>query len=170
MLLWNVSLYLWKYFALKYALFYFNVTMPVFLFLPFSCFSTLLPLICAFIFHIYIVWHCFCLLFIKIFSYMFVSGCPGSPLPSEPSLYGGVWASLAAERGSRCAGFSSCSTWAQESRHAGSRAWVQGLWHVDLLALQHAKSSRIRDWILHWQADSYPLDHQGGLGILFTVK
>ena len=170
MLLWNVSLYQWKCFALKSASFYFNVTMPVFLFLPFSYLSNLLSLICVFIFHIYVVGHCFYLLFVKIFIYMFVSGCPGSPFPSEASLHGGVWASLAAERGSRCAGFSGCSTWAQESRHAGSRAWAQELWRVNLLGLQHARSSRIRDWILHWQADSYPLDHQGGLGILFTVK
>ena len=56
----------------------------------------------------------------------------------------------------------------------GSRGLAQYLRHMDLVALQHVRSSQTRDqpgsipdqdiprlYILHWQADSLPLDRQG---------
>ena len=47
-------------------------------------------------------------------------------------------------RGSRRAGFSSCSTQAQQLWLTGSRAQAQQLWHTSLVAPQHVGSSRTR--------------------------
>ena len=46
----------------------------------------------------------------------------------------------------------------------GSRAaQAQQLWHMDLVAPRHVGFSRTKDLncLLHWQADSLPLSHQG---------
>ena len=42
-------------------------------------------------------------------------------------------------------GFSSCGMWARQLRLPGSRAQVQQLWHIGLVALQHVGSSQISD-------------------------
>ena len=42
-------------------------------------------------------------------------------------------------------GFSSCDTQAQQHQLAGSRAWAQGLWSMDLVTLQHLESFWTRD-------------------------
>ena len=52
-------------------------------------------------------------------------------------------------------------TWAQCLQLPGFRAQAQQLWYMGLVALWLKGSSRIRDWILLWQADSLPLSHQG---------
>ena len=54
------------------------------------------------------------------------------------------WLLLLQSSGSRCTGFSSCGTQAQQLWFAGSRAQAQQLRHVDLVALQHVGSSRTR--------------------------
>ena len=63
------------------------------------------------------------------------------------------WLLLLQSTDSGCSGFSTCSTWAQ---------W---LWFTGLVALS-ATCGNFRDQgsnpcPLHWQADSYPLYHQG---------
>ena len=70
-------------------------------------------------------------------------------------------------------GFSSCSTWAQQLRLLGSRAQVQ-------LAAAHRLSCSSacgifldqgsNPCLLHWQADSSPLSHQGSLVRFFKSK
>ena len=47
--------------------------------------------------------------------------------------------------GSRCAGFSSCGTRAQQLWLTGSRAQAQQLWHTSLVAPRHVGSSQTRD-------------------------
>ena len=54
------------------------------------------------------------------------------------------WRLLLRSTGSRRAGFSSCSTWAQQLWLMGSRAQAQQLWHTGLVAPRHVGSSRIR--------------------------
>ena len=46
--------------------------------------------------------------------------------------------------GSRCVGFSSCGSRAQELWLAGSRAQAQSLWHTGLVAPRHVGSSWAR--------------------------
>ena len=46
--------------------------------------------------------------------------------------------------GSRCTGFSSCGTWAQQLWLAGSSAQAQQLWRTGLVALRHVGSSWTR--------------------------
>ena len=84
--------------ALPWSLLCFiNVTIPVFLLLPFSYFPILSSSICVFIFHIYVVGHCFFLLKF-VFAYLFLAAlglhCQVRPLSSC-----GVWASLVASLG-----------------------------------------------------------------------
>ena len=43
-------------------------------------------------------------------------------------------ASLVAEYRLRCAGFSSCCSWAQKLQLSGSRVWAQLLWHMGFIA------------------------------------
>ena len=47
--------------------------------------------------------------------------------------------------GSRAAGFSRCSMWAQELQLPGSRAQAQKLWCASLAVPRYVQSSRIRD-------------------------
>ena len=54
------------------------------------------------------------------------------------------WLLLLRSTGSRCTGFSSCGTWAQQLWLAGSRVQAQQLWHAGLLAPRHVGSSRTR--------------------------
>ena len=66
------------------------------------------------------------------------------------------WLLLLRSTGSRCAGFSSCGTWAQQLQRAGSRAqlqqlWLVGsrtqaqqLWRTGLVAPRHVGPSRTR--------------------------
>ena len=77
------------------------------------------------------------------------------------------WLLLLRSTGSRCAGFSSCSTRAQWL--TGSRAQAQQLWRTDLVALWHVGSSWtraltcvpcIRRWILnHCATREVPTEH-----------
>ena len=55
-----------------------------------------------------------------------------------------VVASLVGSMGSRCVGFSSCGTWAQQLWLTGCRAQAQQLWCTGFVALQHVGSSQIR--------------------------
>ena len=52
--------------------------------------------------------------------------------------------SLLRSTDSRCAGFSSCGTQAQQLCLAGSRLQAQQLWHTGLVAPQHVGSSQTR--------------------------
>ena len=66
--------------------------------------------------------------------------------------------------GSRAAGFSRCSMWAQELQLPGSRAQAQKLWCASLAvppvcAIFPDQGSS--PCLLHWQADSLPVSHQG---------
>ena len=54
------------------------------------------------------------------------------------------WLLLLRSMGSRCTGFSSCGTQAQQLWLAGSRAQAQQLWLTCLVALRHVGSSRTR--------------------------
>ena len=54
------------------------------------------------------------------------------------------WPLLLRSTGSRHAGFSSCSTWAQQLWVTGSRAQAKQLWHTGLVAPQHVGSSWTR--------------------------
>ena len=54
------------------------------------------------------------------------------------------WLLLLRSTGSRCAGFSSCGTQAQQLWLVGSRAQAQQLWHTGLVALRRVGSSRTR--------------------------
>ena len=55
-----------------------------------------------------------------------------------------LWLLLLRSTGSRHAGFSSCSTRAQQLWLAGSRAQAQQLWHMGLVAPRHVGSSWTR--------------------------
>ena len=95
------------------------------------------------------------------FIYLFIFGCVGSSLlhmgflqlrREGATLHCGAWAShfslrwllLLRSTGSRCAGFSSCGTWAQQLWLAGFRVQAQQLWHTGLVAPHHVGSSRTR--------------------------
>ena len=54
------------------------------------------------------------------------------------------WLLLLWITGSRCAGFSSCGTWAQQLWLAGSRVQAQQLWCTGLVVWRHVGSSRTR--------------------------
>ena len=64
-----------------------------------------------------------------------LSWCAGSSL---------WWLLLLWSTGSRCTGFSSCGTWAQQLWLTGSRAQAQQLWHTGLVAPRHVGSSWTR--------------------------
>ena len=62
-----------------------------------------------------------------------------------------------------------------DSRHAclsSCSPWAQSLWHMGLVALQHVDYSKTRDQtcLLHWQADSLALSHEGSLIKLLNVR
>ena len=66
--------------------------------------------------------------------------------------------------GSRHVGFRSCSTQAQQSRLVSWRAGSQQLWRMVFIDPQHVGSfwsQGSNRYPLHWQAESYPLHHQG---------
>ena len=95
-----------------------------------------------------------------LFIYLFIFGCIGSSLLHACFLWllassGGYsslrcagfslqWLLLLRIKVSRHAGFSSCSTWAQQLWLMGSRAQAQQLWRTGLVALRHVGSSRTR--------------------------
>ena len=54
------------------------------------------------------------------------------------------WLFLLHSTGPRCAGFSSCGTWAQQLWLAGSRVQAQQLWCTGLVALRHVGFSWTR--------------------------
>ena len=54
------------------------------------------------------------------------------------------WLLLLRNMSSRCTGFSSCGTWAQQWWLTGSRARAQQLWRTGLVAAQHVGPSRTR--------------------------
>ena len=58
-------------------------------------------------------------------------------------------------------GFSSCSTWPRQSCFPGFRAEAQQSGLMGLVALQHVRPWVREPSVLHWQADSLPLSHQG---------
>ena len=55
-----------------------------------------------------------------------------------------LWLLLLWSMGSRCAGFSSCGTWAQQLWLTGSRGQALQLWRMGLVAPRHMGSSRTR--------------------------
>ena len=96
---------------------------------------------------------------LKIFMYLFIFGRTGSSLLCGlfSSDKGGAtvrlwclglllqWLLLLWSKESRHLGFSSLSTWTQQLRLSGSRAWVQKLRYTSLVALQCVGLSQIRD-------------------------
>ena len=99
--------------------------------------------------------HCCCGLFLRGCSLVVVRGL----------LISMQWHFLLWSTGFRSMGFSSWGTWAYLLQLPGSRALVQQLWCTGLVALRHVGSSWTRYLLnlclLHWQADSFPLGHQG---------
>ena len=77
--------------------------------------------------------------------------------------------------GCQCEGFSRCSTRAQSLQHTGSVVASRGLQSIGSVVVAHGFSSsaavgifqdqRLNPCLLHWQADSYPLYHQGSPGL-----
>ena len=47
------------------------------------------------------------------------------------------------------------------SEHGLKEHRLQWLWHMSLVSPWYEGSSQTGDWTLHWQANSWPLDHQG---------
>ena len=118
-------------------------------------FSSYLPSFSLKALYIYIYIY---ILLINLF-YLFISGCIGSSLLCAGFLQlqasGGYsslqctgfslwWLLLLQSMGSRCAGFSSCGTWAQQLWLSGSRAQAQQLWRTGLVDPRHVRSSRTR--------------------------
>ena len=87
------------------------------------------------------LWLCWVFIAVRGLSLVVASGgysslrCVGFSLRWLPQLQ---------SMGSRCTGFSSCGTWAQQLWLAGSRAQAQQLWCTGLVTLQHVGSSRTR--------------------------
>ena len=91
--------------------------------------------------------------------YVFIFGCAGSlqllglfsdrgrrgPLFIEVHVLLIAVGSLLLNTGSRCTGFSSCGTWAQQLWFPGSRVQAQQLWRTGLVAPWQVGSSWIRD-------------------------
>ena len=73
------------------------------------------------------------------------------------------WLLLLWSSGFRGAGFRTCVMWAQESWLPGSRAQAQWLWRTgcysEACGIFPDQASNPR--LLHWQADSLPLSHEG---------
>ena len=64
----------------------------------------------------------------------------------------------------RCTGFSSCLTWAQQLQLPGSRAQAQQVWCTGFSCSSACgifPNQGLNLCLLHWQADSLPLNHQG---------
>ena len=93
------------------------------------------------------------ILFIIIYFWLhwvFVAVC-GLSLVAASGGYSLLWCAgfslrwlLLRSTGSRCAGFSSCGSWAQQLWLTGSRAQAQQLWRMSLVALWHVRSSWTR--------------------------
>ena len=94
-----------------------------------------------------------------MYIFFFLFGCVGSSLlhagfspvaesGGYPSLqctsFSLRWLLLLRSRGSRCVGFSSCGTRAQQSWPLGFRVQAQQLWRTGPVAPRHAGSSRTR--------------------------
>ena len=63
--------------------------------------------------------------------------------------------------------------WAQQSQFPGSRELAHQLWHTGLVASQHVgvfPDQGSNPCLLHWQADSLPLSHQGSPGYGFKRR
>ena len=70
--------------------------------------------------------------------------------------------------GSRGTGFNSCSTGAHSLGLMYPRAWAQKLWHTRLSfseACEIFPDQNLNPCPLQWQADPYPLRHQGSLAL-----
>ena len=102
--------------------------------------------------------HSFLFFFFNLFIYfiqfwlcqVFIAAC-GLSLVVASGGYSSLWCAglllwllLLQSMGSRCTGFSSCGTWAQQLWLTDSRAQAQQLWHMRLVAPQHVGSSRTR--------------------------
>ena len=92
------------------------------------------------------------ILFIQFWlCWVFVAGCglslvaaSGGYSPLQCTGFSLRWLLLLQSTGSRCVGFSSCDTWAQQLWHVGSRAQAQQLWRTGLVAPRHVGSSQSR--------------------------
>ena len=94
------------------------------------------------LFYLFIFWLRWVFIAVRGLSLIEVSGgCSSLPCVGF-SLW---WLLLLWSTGSRCTGFSSCSTQAQQLWLAGSRAQAQQLWHMGLVAPRHVGSSLTRD-------------------------
>ena len=91
-----------------------------------------------------------------------LSGCRAQALTAV--------ASLAVDAGSECVGFSSCITWAQQLRLPGSRAQCCGAQAWLLPGTWDLPWSGIKHHLLHQQADSLPLSHQGSPHWMFNTS
>ena len=106
----------------------------------------------------------FCLLYFWL-CWVFIAA-RGLPLVAASGGYSSLWCAdfllwllLLQSTGSRCAGFSSCGTWAQLSWHVGSVVVAHRLSCSTACGI--FPDQRSNPCPLHWQADSYPLCHQG---------
>ena len=109
------------------------------------------------------------------------SGVPGLAASASPSVCLLVWVALGLRCCTRCcsscsecglffvavhellsaSGFS-CGVWALGCTGFSSLSpQVWQMWHTGLVAPPPMDSSWTRDRTLHWQEDSYPLNHQG---------
>ena len=74
------------------------------------------------------------------------------------------WFLLLRSRGSRCTGFSSCSN-AQALElglsSCGAQAWL-------LYSMWNLPDQRLSPCLLHWEANSYPWDHQGSPEVYYS--
>ena len=99
-------------------------------------------------------------LIVMLFIYLFSYGCVGSSFLRAGFLqlwrgrgysllrcagFSLQWPLLLQSTGSRCVGFSSCGTWAQQLWPTGSRARAQQLWCTGLVAPWYVGSSWTRD-------------------------
>ena len=131
----------------------------------------------------------FCFLFIKIilFIYVFVFDSAGSSLLWRLFSNCGNWCLLSSCGAwtSHCRGFSCCRARGfrarrlQYLRHMGSVIVASGLSSTDSVVLAHGLSCSttcgifldqgLNLCLLHWQADSLLLSHQGSLGFTFSL-
>ena len=116
---------------------------------PFNCIkkkSYLGKLICILFFLIlFIFWLCWVFVAARGLSLVAASGGYSS---LQCTCFSLQWLLTCGARALECAGFSSCSAWAQQLWRAGSRAHgLQQLWHTGIVAPRNVGSSRTRDRI-----------------------